>query len=166
MQGLSEFGCGTIAAFGTEKDRNDNPTACTIAPLMQEGVITPEFSIQYWLRGNMGKLEVGTKVVYIQFPDGSGTVIARADGNWDGILPDELLTEKGVTVTKDVLIKGNFTVEGKSTLNGQNSIIGDTKIDGSLEITKTTASGSSALGNCPGGQCPISGIVTGVNKTV
>lgn len=157
---LSEFGCGTISAFGSEKDRNNNPTKCTIAPLMQEGVVTPEFSIQYWLRGNMGKLEVGTKVVYIQFPDGSGTVIARADGNWDGILPDELLTEKGVTVTKDVLIKGNFKVEGDSTL------IGKTLIDGSLEITKKTPSGSFALGSCPGGQCPVSGITTGVNKTV
>ena len=166
MDSLSEFGCGTISAFGDEKDVNDNPTACTIAPLMQDGVVTPEFSIQYWLRGNMGKLEVGTKVVYIQFPDGSGTVIARADGNWDGILPDELLTERGVTVTKDVLIKGNFTVEGKSTLNGQNSIIGDTKIDGSLEITKKTAAGSPALAGCAGGLCPICGTKTADSKTV
>ena len=175
---LSEFGCGTIAAFGDEKDRNDNPTACTIAPLMQEGVITPEFSIQYWLRGNMGKLEVGTKVVYIQFPDGSGTVIARADGNWDGILPDELLTEKGLTVTKDVTIKGNLsgegdtsvkgdtTLDGKSTLNGENSLIGKTKIDGSLEVTKLTASGSPALAGCAGGVCPISGAPTATNKTI
>ena len=169
---LSEFGCGKISAFGDETDANDNPVSCTIEPLMQEGVVTPEFSIQFWLRGNMGKLETGTLVVYIQFPDGSGTVIARADGNWEGILPDELFTEKGLTVEKDVVIKGNLsvqgdtTLDGKSTLNGENSLIGKTKIDGSLEVTKPTASGSMALAGCAGGVCPISGAPTATNKTI
>lgn len=169
---LSEIGCGTISAFGKEKDANDNPTTCTIAPLLQKDVITPEFSIQFWLRGNFGKLEVGTEVLYIQFADGSGTVIARKDGNWEGIIPDELTTEKGLTVTKDVTINGNLTVigetsiDGTTTLNGENKLIGNTKIDGSLEITKTTTSGSQALAGCPGGVCPVSGIKTATNKTM
>lgn len=166
MNSLSELGCGTISAFGSDVDRNDNPTTCTLIPLTQEGVTTPEFSIQFWLRGNMGKLEVGTLVVYVQFADGSGTVIARADGNWDGILPDELQTEKGVTIEKDVMIKGKLTVEGETTLNGENKIVGNTKIDGSLEITKTTPSGAKALSGCPGGICPLSGLSTAENKTV
>lgn len=48
---------------------------------------TAKIVIPWHMRGDTGKLEKGTSVVYVEFDDGTGLLLGRTDGNWGEFLP-------------------------------------------------------------------------------
>lgn len=48
---------------------------------------TAKIVIPWHLRGATGNLSKGTAVVYVEFDDGTGLLLGRADGEWGAYLP-------------------------------------------------------------------------------
>lgn len=48
---------------------------------------TAKITIPWHLRGDTGKLQKGTEVVYVEFDDSTGLLLGRADGEWGEYLP-------------------------------------------------------------------------------
>lgn len=49
---------------------------------------TAKIVIPWHLRGDTGQLQKGTEVVYVEFDDGTGLLLGRADGNWGAFIPN------------------------------------------------------------------------------
>lgn len=90
---------GTIAGIDgntarvTPSDAGAKPTAKIVIP--------------WHLRGDTGKLQKGTAVVYVEFDDSTGLLLGRADGDWGEYLPQ--LTAGSISVPK-----GDVTASGVS----------------------------------------------------
>lgn len=48
---------------------------------------TAKITIPWHLRGDTGKLNKGTAVVYVEFDDSTGLLLGRADGEWGEYVP-------------------------------------------------------------------------------
>lgn len=92
---------GKISAFGA-KDENGLFKTAKVLPNTESQMLTRWLVIPWYLRGSMGNLEVDTEVVFETFADLTGYIIGRFDGEWNGVIPYELTTEKGLTVTNNV----------------------------------------------------------------
>lgn len=51
-----------------------------VVPDQVDGTVTKPLAIHASLRGSAGNLKKGTAVVFVVFPDRSGLIISRADG--------------------------------------------------------------------------------------
>ncbi len=93
-------------------DRNGDPSAARVLPLVADGVVTRAFPIHWSLRGGMAPLAVGDEVVCAKFEDGTGIVLCRADGEWAGFVPGpvevegQLTGDAGGTFSADVTAAG------------------------------------------------------------
>ena len=58
-----------------------------VVPLDASARPTAKITIPWHLRGDTGKLEKGTEVVYVEFDDATGLLLGRADGEWGAFLP-------------------------------------------------------------------------------
>ena len=92
---------GKISSFGA-KDANGLFKEAKVLPNTEAGMPTRFLTIPWYLRGAMGNLEINTEVVFETFADLSGYIIGRFDGEWNGVIPYELTTEKGLTVANNV----------------------------------------------------------------
>lgn len=113
-------------------DRNEDPVYARVLPLNADGVVTLPLVIPWYLRGEMGALEVNTDVFFATVEDGSGIILARADGEWNGYVPGDVTIEKGNVVLTD----------GDMTLNGKQSITGDQNVTGVIKAASVEASGT------------------------
>lgn len=86
MQGIQK---GTISSL-------ENGNIARILPNMSDGMVTRPLVIPWWMRGEMGNLSPGDEVVYAVFEDGTGIVLARTDGEWSGIVPQDIVI-KGIS---------------------------------------------------------------------
>lgn len=102
---MSEIQKGVILTLEGNKDRNDNYTTARVQSTSAEGTSSLPICIPWYLRGKMGQLKKGTEVAFAVFNDGSGIVISRMDGNWDGTIEEKNL---------QIDLKGN-----KCVVNGQ-----------------------------------------------
>lgn len=101
---------GTISTIEGQPDRNDDKTTARVLPCTADGVVTRPITIPWWLRGKMGNLKPGDEVAYVMFEDGTGILLSRMDGNWDGIVPGDVTIDKGdLTLTE-----GDTTVQAGS----------------------------------------------------
>lgn len=159
---------GTISSIEGEADRNGNPTQARVLPATADSLVTLPLTIQWWLRGEMGGLAVGDEVVYAMFEDGSGTILARMDGNWNGHVDGDLqvvkgdveLTEGGITVKSGAVRlnngdlevgSGNFTLKGNLAQTGAQSVSGGISAEGDISGANVNASGNvSATGEVSG----------------
>lgn len=92
---------GTISSVEGDPDRNDDKTKARVLPCTADGMVTRPLTIPWWLRGKMGNLKPGDEVAYVMFEDGTGVILARMDGNWDGTVPGDITIIKGsVEVTE------------------------------------------------------------------
>lgn len=92
---------GTISSVEGDPDRNDDKTKARVLPCTADGVVTRPLTIPWWLRGKMGNLKPGDEVAYVMFEDGTGVILTRMDGNWDGTVPGDITIIKGsVEVTE------------------------------------------------------------------
>jgi hypothetical protein len=64
----------------------DGNTARVVPSDMSEKP-TAKITIPWHLRGDTGKLQKGTEVVYAEFDDHTGLLLGRLDGNWGEYLP-------------------------------------------------------------------------------
>lgn len=55
-----------------------------VVPDEEPGTITPALQIHASIRGSLGELRKGTAVVFVVFPDRTGLVLCRADGETYG----------------------------------------------------------------------------------
>lgn len=101
---------GTISSIEGEPDRNGDKTTARVLPCTADGLVTRPLTIPWWLRGKMGNLKPDDEVAYVMFEDGTGILLARMDGNWDGIVPGDVTVDKGNLV----LTEGDATVQAGS----------------------------------------------------
>lgn len=72
----------------------------TAVPSFSDAPVSPTLTVPFFLAGS---LTVGMPVVYAQFEDNTGVVLARMDGDWNHALAG------------DVEIKGNITAQDMIT---------------------------------------------------
>lgn len=101
---------GKISTVEGAADRNGDKTTARVLPCTAEGMVTRPLTIPWWLRGKMGNLKPGDEVAYAMFEDGTGIILSRMDGEWDGTVPGSVKVEKGDVTVPD----GDVTASGIS----------------------------------------------------
>ena len=101
---------GKISTVEGVADRNGDKTAARVLPCTADGMVTRPLTIPWWLRGKMGNLKPGDEVAYAMFEDGTGIILSRMDGEWDGTVPGSVKVEKGDVTVPD----GDVTASGIS----------------------------------------------------
>ena len=81
---MAEIQKGKISTIEGPADKNGNKTRARVIPEQADGVVTKPLVIAADIRGQDGKLSKGTEVVFAVFPDQSGIILARADGEFFG----------------------------------------------------------------------------------
>ena len=101
---------GKISTVEGAADRNGDKTTARVLPCIADGMVTRPLTIPWWLRGKMGNLKPGDEVAYAMFEDGTGIILSRMDGEWDGTVPGSVKVEKGDVTVPD----GDVTASGIS----------------------------------------------------
>ena len=101
---------GKISTVEVAADRNGDKTTARVLPCTADGMVTRPLTIPWWLRGKMGNLKPGDEVAYAMFEDGTGIILSRMDGEWDGTVPGSVKVEKGDVTVPD----GDVTASGIS----------------------------------------------------
>lgn len=101
---------GTISSVEGRADRNGDKTTARVLPCTADGAVTRPLTIPWWLRGKMGNLKPGDEVAYAKFEDGTGIILSRMDGEWDGTIPGDVTIDKGDINVPD----GDVTASGIS----------------------------------------------------
>lgn len=101
---------GKISTVEGAADRNGDKTTARVLPCTADGMVTRPLTIPWWLRGKMGNLKPGDEVAYAMFEDGTGIILSRMDGEWDGTVPGSVKVEKGDVTVPD----GDVTAFGIS----------------------------------------------------
>ena len=101
---------GKISTAEGAADRNGDKTTARVLPCTADGMVTRPLTIPWWLRGKMGNLKPGDEVAYAMFEDGTGIILSRMDGEWDGTVPGSVKVEKGDVTVPD----GDVTASGIS----------------------------------------------------
>jgi len=101
---------GTISSVEGRADRNGDKTTARVLPCTADGAVTRPLTIPWWLRGKMGNLKPGDEVAYAKFEDGTGIILSRMDGEWDGTIPGDVTIDKGNINVPD----GDVTASGIS----------------------------------------------------
>lgn len=101
---------GKISIVEGAADRNGDKTTARVLPCTADGMVTRPLTIPWWLRGKMGNLKPGDEVAYAMFEDGTGIILSRMDGEWDGTVPGSVKVEKGDVTVPD----GDVTASGIS----------------------------------------------------
>ena len=87
---------GKISSVEGKADRNGDKTTARVLPSTADSMVTRPLTIPWYLRGEMGNLTPGTEVAYAMFEDGTGIILSRMDGEWNGIVPGDITVKKGV----------------------------------------------------------------------
>lgn len=101
---------GKISTVEGAADRNGDKTTARVLPCTADGMVTRPLTIPWWLRGKTGNLKPGDEVAYAMFEDGTGIILSRMDGEWDGTVPGSVKVEKGDVTVPD----GDVTASGIS----------------------------------------------------
>ena len=101
---------GKISSIEGAPDRNGDKTTARVLPSTADGRVTRPLVIPWWLRGKMGNLTPDVEVAYAMFEDGTGIILSRMDGEWDGTVPGSVKVEKGDVTVPD----GDVTASGIS----------------------------------------------------
>ncbi len=92
---------GKISSVEGKADRNGDKTTARVLPSTADSMVTRPLTIPWYLRGEMGNLTPGTEVAYAMFEDGTGVILSRMDGEWDGIVPGDITVKKGALTMQD-----------------------------------------------------------------
>lgn len=128
---------GNISRILPAKDWNGHPTTATVNPCTNSGAITPALTIPWYLRGKMGALNVGDCVAYALFDDGTGIIIDRLDGEWQGIIDYPTTTTGDVINEKTEKTVGKFTGQGGMAISGGDGAT----VDGNVKVTGDVTAG-------------------------
>ena len=75
---------GKISTIEGPADVNGNNTRARVIPEQASGIVTKPLVIASQIRGEAGNLSKGTEVVFAVFPDQTGIILCRADGDLYG----------------------------------------------------------------------------------
>ena len=91
----------------------------TVIPSFSDTPVTIKLIIPFFLKRC---LETDMEVVYAQFPDNTGVILARLDGEWNHDLDDDLRV-RGVTTVEDVKTDSvsSYNVHTHSCPDGETS---------------------------------------------
>lgn len=89
---------GKISTLEGKTDRNGDVTTARVIPCTADGAVTRPLTIPWWLRGIMGNLKPDDEVVYAVFEDGTGIILSRMDGEWEGTIAGDIVVD-GVSLT-------------------------------------------------------------------
>ena len=70
-------------------------------------------------------LEKGTEIAFVVFDDATGIIVSRMDGNWNGIMEDDITIKGNLIIEKEILgkktaqIDGNLSVGADIRLGGK-----------------------------------------------
>lgn len=95
------FQKGKISSVEGNADRNGDKTTARVLPDTADGMVTRPLTLPWWLRGKMGNLKPGDEVAYAMFEDGTGIILSRMDGEWDGTVPGDVTVIKGSVTVKE-----------------------------------------------------------------
>ena len=85
--------------------------AVSVKPYTGDGVTAP-LVVPFFL---FGGLPVGVEVVYSTFPDGTGIVLARMDGEFNRKIPGNVVIDGAVTVSGALSVSGTVNAEDVKT---------------------------------------------------
>ena len=112
---MAEIQKGKISTIEGPADNNRNSTRARVIPDQADGVVTKPLVIASHLRGEAGRLAKGTEVIFVLFPDQSGIIFSRADGELYGKIYGEVEITGRLTasdVKTDTLTSVNNHVHG------------------------------------------------------
>lgn len=121
---MADIQKGKISTIEGPADINKNSTRARVIPEQSDGVVTKPLVIASHLRGEAGQLKKGTEVIFVLFPDQSGIIFSRADGEWYGKLYGDVeVTGKLYVkdVATDTLASVNGHVHGGVESGGSNT---------------------------------------------
>jgi len=157
-----------------------------VIPSTASDSVTGDLVIDKYLRGKMANLKPGDDVVYTIQEDGSGLIIKRVDGEWDGTIngsvhlvkgkdeKDHLTMDAGdftITEGNAYLDKGNLELKnGNETLDRGNIEVKDGNIilhgnlivEGDIQLTGNMTATGNITAN---GSITADGSVTGQSVT-
>ena len=81
---MAEIQKGIISTIEGPTDDKGNYTRAKVAPDQYGSALTKPLVIDKPLRGKEGGLKKGTPVIYVVFPDLSGIILCRVDGEFSG----------------------------------------------------------------------------------
>ena len=112
---MADIQKGKISTIEGPADANGNSTRARVIPEQADGVVTKPLVIASQLRGKAGNLTKGTEVVFAVFPDQTGIIFCRADGEWYGMIYGDVTVTGKLTaddVKTDTLTSVNNHVHG------------------------------------------------------
>ncbi len=141
---------------------DETQKTAVVIPQEASGNVTFPLVVPYFL---LECLQVNMPVVYATFPDNTGIILARLDGEWnhkiyktltvEGVthMTDKLTADNGITATGGISAAGggNVTVRGDITLTGSISASGSMSASGMTSSGDVTAGGISLQGHVHGG---------------
>jgi hypothetical protein len=77
---MAEIQKGKISTIEGPRDDNGNHTMARVIPDQAGGIVTKPLIINKTIRGDAGNLSKGTEILFAVFPDQSGIVLCRSDG--------------------------------------------------------------------------------------
>lgn len=101
-----------------------------VIPQEASGTVTFPLTISVFL---LECLEIGMPVVYATFPDNTGIVLARLDGEWNHKIYRQLTVEGWSHMTDRVTVDSGITGTGSSGA-GEFEIVGNIKLNGSINM--------------------------------
>ncbi len=75
-------------------------------PVNDPGIVTQPLVIPFYWRYDMGNVQVGEEVYYLEDEAMGGYIIGRCDGEWQHAIRGDVSIEGGVTATGDVVGQG------------------------------------------------------------
>lgn len=121
---MADIQKGKISTIEGPADANGNNTRARVIPEQADGVVTKPLVIASQLRGKSGNLSKGTEVVFAVFPDQSGIILCRADGEWFQTIHGDVTVTGKLTasdVKTDTLMSVNNHVHGGIYAGGSNT---------------------------------------------
>ena len=98
---------GKISSVEGKADRNGDKTTARVLPSTADSMVTRPLTIPWYLRGEMGNLTPGTEVAYAMFEDGTGIILSRMDGEWDGIVPGDITVTSADVIATGISLTGH-----------------------------------------------------------
>lgn len=128
---------------GTVQSVNGSTATCVSAE--HPDVVTRPLVIPFYWREQMGNIQPGEEVYYLEDDAHSGMILARCDGNWDFTLRSTLTVEQDVTLNANITAQGNADVQGDVAVGGSVTASGEVT-SGAVALTTHTHT-STAPGN-------------------
>ena len=81
---------------------NGDTSIARVLPLTEDGVVSRDYPVIWYMRHGPGKIAVGDKVIAMSFDDGTGLVISFTDGDWTKQIDNDIKIVGQITCDETV----------------------------------------------------------------